>query len=60
VDFDGEELSQNGQEGASEDRCEGQALPVRHVPQKKPEACKNSRTLVLFKLPEQKDAPASE
>ena len=44
---DGEELSQDWKADAPEDRREGQAIPLRHVPQAKPETCKNSRPLVL-------------
>jgi hypothetical protein len=54
VGFDGEELSQDRKKGAPENRREGQTLPLRQVPQKKPETCQDTRTLVLSKLPEPK------
>ena len=49
--FDGEELSQDRKKGAPENRSEGQALPLRHMPQTKPEACKNARSVVLPSMP---------
>jgi len=48
---DGEELSQDWQKGASENRRERQTLPLRQVPQKKPEACEDACSLVLPELP---------
>src|ERR1700677_1261092 len=48
----GEEHSQNRQEGAPQNRREGQTIPLRKVPKKKPETCQNACTLVLPDLPE--------
>jgi hypothetical protein len=47
---DDEEHSQDRKAGASEDRSEGQTLPLRQVPQTKPETCNNARPLVLPEL----------
>jgi hypothetical protein len=49
--LDGEELPQDRQKGAPENRQEGQTLPQRQVPQKKPETCQDASTLVLSKMP---------
>jgi hypothetical protein len=49
---DAEEHSQDRQEVTPEDRREGQTLPLRQVPEEKPETCNNSRPLVLPELPE--------
>jgi uncharacterized protein YdhG (YjbR/CyaY superfamily) len=46
----GEELSSDGKKGATENRRERQTLSVRQVPQTKPEAGKDSCTLVLPEL----------
>ena len=46
----GEEHSEDGQADAPEDRRERQAIPLRKVPQAKPETCKDGRPLVLLKL----------
>ena len=48
---DGQELPQEWKEEPPEDRREGQAAPVRQVPQAKPEAGEDTRTLVLPGLP---------
>ena len=47
---DGEELSQDWKKGAPEDRNQGQTLPLRQVPQAKPEACQDAGPLVLPEL----------
>ena len=47
---DGEEHSQDRQENLTENRRERQTLPLRQVPQEKPETCKNTCPLVLLKL----------
>jgi len=53
-DSDGKEDSQDRKKGASENRLERQTLPLRQVPQTKPETCKNSGPLVLSELPPRK------
>jgi hypothetical protein len=47
---DGEEHFQDRQADSPENRREGQTLPLRQVPQTKPETCQNSRFLVLPEL----------
>src|SRR5207247_111672 len=49
---DGEEHSQDRKESPPENRRQGQALPVRQVPQEKPETYQDPRPLVLPQLPE--------
>jgi hypothetical protein len=49
---DGQEYSQNRKESTPEDSRQGQTLPLRQVPQAKPETCENPGTMVLPKLPE--------
>jgi hypothetical protein len=46
-DSDGRESIEDRKEDSSENRRERQTLPLCHVPQTKPETCKNSRPLVL-------------
>ena len=43
----GKELSQDRKEGPAQDRREGQTLPLRQVPQAKPEAREDACPLVL-------------
>ena len=47
---DGEEHSQDRQADPSENRREGQTLPLRQVPESRPETCEDSRPLVLPEL----------
>ena len=49
---DGEEHSQDWKEGTAQDRRERQTLPLRQVPQTKPEAGEDSRPVVLSSLPQ--------
>ena len=46
----GEVHSQDRQEITAQNRREGQTLPLRQVPQTKPETCNNARPLVLPEL----------
>ena len=48
----GEEHSQDWKADTPENRREGQTLPLRQVPQAKPEACQDAGPLVLPQLPE--------
>ena len=48
--FDSEELSQDRTKGASENRRERQAVPLRQVPEAKPEAGQDARSVVLPQL----------
>ena len=52
----GEEHSQDRQEVTAQNRREGQAIPLRQVPQAKPETRQDTGTLVLPQLPERKRA----
>jgi hypothetical protein len=49
---DGEKLPQVWKEGSPENCHEGQTLPLREVPQTKPETREDSRPLVLPGLPQ--------
>ena len=51
---DGEEHFQKRKEGLTENCREGQTLPLRQVPQAKPEAGKDARSVVLLELLEGK------
>jgi len=46
----GEELFQDREEDTPKNRREGQALPLRQVPQAQPEACQDAGPLVLPQL----------
>jgi hypothetical protein len=48
----GKKHAANWQEGPPENRHQGQTLPLCQMPPKKPEACQDSRPLVLPELPE--------
>ncbi len=48
----GKKNSANWQEGPPENRHQGQTLPLCPVPPQKPEACQDSRPLVLPELPQ--------
>lgn len=51
---DGEEHSQDRQENPLENRRQGQTLPLRHVPEEKPETREDTCAVVLPQLPETK------
>jgi hypothetical protein len=57
---DGEELSQDRQKAAPENRREGQTLPLRQVPQAQPEPVKTLAPWYCPNCVNQKEALASE